>query len=300
MYIELLKNSAAVVIIGFLNIYNYLSQLATHLNMNVTSKIHVISDLFLRFNESSVSDEVIPDCDLVIINGNIGHPKRSMLYVETVCKKYPDTEFIYVLGETELRMSITKSVDEVEQSLKIRRDNSQSWPKNLHYLDSPKLIPLKNQTTIDVLTVYGFPKIHSIEGEWKDTRWARYYVADYYHFLDKDPTGKWFKPLGTSSVDHGHIPIFSTIEWVNQQHELEQEKIANWLKDRTHKKLLISHVNPYMDGRFTGQTQSSYDLDLTGVTWVTANTPCDINFLNARLFANPGRMNDKLEDELII
>lgn len=268
--------------------------------MSNPTKIHVISDLFLRFNERSPDDEVIPDSDLVVINGNIGHPKRSMLYVETVCKKYPDIQFIYVLGETELHMSITKSVDEVEQSLKIRRDNSVSWPKNLHYLDSSKLITLKNETTVDVLTVYGFPKIHSVEGEWSDTHWAKYYVADYYHFLDKDPTGKWFKPEGTSSVDHGHIPIFSTMEWVNQQHELEKEKISNWLLDRSHKKILISHINPYIDSRFDRQKLSSYDLDLTGITWISSKSQCNINFLNARLFSNPGRMNDKLEEELII
>ena len=259
--------------------------------MQPNTKIHVISDLFLRFNEPSTDDEFLPEADLVIINGNIGHPKRSMLYVETVCKKYPDTPFIYVLGETELHMSITKSLDEVEQSLIIRRDNSLTWPSNLYFLDQPTTITCKNGEKFDILSVYGFPRIHSIQGQWKDTRWARYYIMDYYHFLDKDPTGKWFKPEGTSSVDHGHIPIFSTLKWINEQNELERQKIQKWLSEKEHKKLLITHVNPYYDTRFTGQIQSSYPLDFTDVVWITSSTECerDIIYQNARLYSNPGR-----------
>lgn len=254
-------------------------------------KIHVISDLFLRFNEPSPKDEIIPNSDLVIINGNIGHPKRSMLYVETLCKKYPDTQFIYVLGETELHMSITKSLDEVEQSLIIRRDNSVTWPSNLYYLDKSKIITCKNGEKLDILSVYGFPRIHSIQGKWSDTRWARYYVADYYHFLDKDPTGKWFKPEGTSFVDHGHIPIFSTLQWVNDQHELEYQKIKDWISNTDHRKLLITHVNPYYDTRFTGQVQSTYPIDFSNVTWITSSTESerDIMYHGARLYSNPGK-----------
>ena len=63
-------------------------------------KVHVISDLFLGFNEfANPEDEVLPEVDLVILNGNIGHLKRGMLYAETLCRKYPETQFVYNLGE---------------------------------------------------------------------------------------------------------------------------------------------------------------------------------------------------------
>jgi hypothetical protein len=35
------------------------------------TKIHVISDLFLGFNEFSTEEEHIPDVDLVIVNGKV-------------------------------------------------------------------------------------------------------------------------------------------------------------------------------------------------------------------------------------
>jgi predicted phosphodiesterase len=64
-------------------------------------KIHVISDLLYGFHEKTEpEDAVIPsDVDLVIFNGNLAtNAKRSILYAYTMAKKYPDVQFVSVIG----------------------------------------------------------------------------------------------------------------------------------------------------------------------------------------------------------
>ena len=56
-------------------------------------KAHVISDLELHEAEwANPIDETLPDCDLVFINGNNGILRRSMVFAETICKKYPHVQ----------------------------------------------------------------------------------------------------------------------------------------------------------------------------------------------------------------
>ena len=143
-------------------------------------KVHVISDLDLGFTEfADPIDETIPDVDLVILNGNIGHLKRSMLYAETLCNKYPNIPFVYNLGEKELYWdNIEKFTGETIQGLTIRKRTNTTWPKNL-YWDSKEslIITLQNGQEVDVLCTYGFPKIYSYEGNWEDTSWHKNYIS---------------------------------------------------------------------------------------------------------------------------
>lgn len=252
------------------------------------TKIHVISDLFLSFNEHSDEDEILPDADLVIINGNIGHLKRSMLYAETLCKKYPDTPFIYNLGESELYHLIPKFVGEIEDSLRMRKNVNTTWPSNLYWPETPEIITARNGYKFDVLCTYGFPQIHSYQGEWKDTRWARFYIKE---ILDDDsPDGKWYKPSETSSVRHGHVPCFADIDWINEKHKEEYIKARFWELKPTFHKLLITHINPYNDQRYIGQNVSPYRIHLENGLWITTNSECKgLNFLGAKLYSNPGR-----------
>jgi hypothetical protein len=252
------------------------------------TKIHIISDLHLGFNEHSIEDEVLPDADIVIINGNIGHMKRSMLYAETLCKKYPDTPFIYNLGETELYHLIPKFVGEIEESLRIRKNLNATWPDNLYWPETPEIIKARNGYTFDVFCTYGFPKIHSYEGEWKDSRWARFYIQE---ILDDDsPSGSWYKPTDTSNVRHGHVPKFADKEWINAKHEEERLKVRAWELKQTCHKLLITHMNPMSDTRYEQQKVSPYLIHLEEGIWVAGNTRCDgVRFLGSRLYSNPGR-----------
>lgn len=254
------------------------------------TKIHVISDIFFRFNERVFEEEEIPDVDLVIINGNIGALKRNMLYTETLCKKYPDIQFIYNLGNSEEHEALNKSNDEMSLALWIRSENSHHWPKNLHYpILNSKIITCKNGESFDIFCLHGFPKINSYEGEWTKTLWGKYYFSGY--SVDQDPTGKYYKPKETSFVNHGPLPVLSTPDYINNQHYLEETKLKNWKATNTsYRKLLVTHINPFNDSRITNQNISYYSLDFTGDIWIGSNTYCDgVDFLGAKLYSNPGR-----------
>lgn len=257
------------------------------------TKIHIISDLFLRFNEHDPSQEILPDVDIVIINGNIGHPKRSMLYAETLCKKYPDVKFIYNLGESELYHLPPKYAGELEESMRIRRSANSTWPSNLHWPETSEIITCRTGESYDVLCTYGFPKIHSIEGEWANSRWARYYIKEILD--DIDPTGKWYKPDETSTVRHGHVFDFATMDWINEKHEIERLRVKKWELVPNHKKILVTHLNPYKDSRITNQITSPYLIHLHKGLWVSADqTTKGINFLGSSLHAYPGRNRDNV------
>jgi len=253
-------------------------------------KIHVISDLFYGFNEfSDPIDETIPDVDLVIINGNIGHIKRGMFYAEKLCLKYPDIQFVYNLGETErYYMAAVKITNEIELGLNIRKTSNSSWPKNLHWSQDPMIINLKDFNSVDVLCTYGFPKIHQYEGSWEDTNWYKNYVSEMVETID--PTSYKHKPKDTSNVNHGTLPMWASVDWINEQHEKEYQKVKKWELEPTVTKILVTHINPYNDQRLINQTVSPYKIHLYNQYWIASNTKVEnIKMLGSRLYSNPGR-----------
>ena len=254
-------------------------------------KVHIISDLNLGFNEfTDPIDETIPNVDLVIINGNIGLLKRGMLYAETLCHKYPHIPFVYNLGERELYWgNIEKFLGETETNLNIRKTTNTTWPKNL-YWDSKKsiVIDLPNGRQVDIFCAYGFPKIYNYEGDWADTIWHKNYVSDVINAVD--PTIYPNKPKDTSLVNHGILPIWATIDWVNQQHTLEETLIRKWELSLKTSGILVTHINPYKDERCMNQTVGPYQIHLNNGLWVTSNTIVEnVKFLGAKLVSNPGR-----------
>lgn len=254
------------------------------------SKLHVISDLFLGYNEESTVDEILnPEADLVIINGNIGHVKRGMLYAETLCRKYPNVQFVYNLGEHEKYTMANKSVDELELNIEIRKKVNASWPKNLYWGKEPKHITLRDGSTFDILCTYGFPKIWSTECAWEDTLWHKRYIVDYI-----DDNGYPFKPEQTSNVSHGVVPVFATKNDINKLHDEETTIVRNWeLTSKGPKKILVTHINPYKDKRLINQKVSPYLIHLDNEIWVGSSIQMNgIKFLGANLYANPGRGSD--------
>ncbi len=252
-------------------------------------KVHVISDLDLGFNEfTDPIDETIPDVDLVIINGNIGNLKRSALYAETLCLKYPNIQFVWNLGELERYWRITgKFTGETEENISFRKRTNPKWPKNLNWVsDDRMLITLGTGQTVDIFCTYGFPYIVDHTVDWRDIYWYKHYVAGITYRVEEYLE----KPKETSNVSHGSMPVWASKEWINDNHIRVENLLRKWEADITGYKILVTHINPYNDPRFANQSVRPYRIHLLDMLWVTANTPVDnINYLGAKLISNPGR-----------
>jgi hypothetical protein len=256
-------------------------------------KIHVISDLFLGFNEFSTEEEKIPDADLVIINGNIGVFKRSMMYAETLCKKFPDIQFVYNYGKTEFASSAPKFVGEIEESMDIRKRANPTWPKNLHWSKEPQNIQLRNGKEVNVLSTYGYPKIHLCYVPWEDTIWHRDHIMKFsldFPSHENASEAQWHKPRDSSNVFHGYCPVFASKEWINEQHQKEWKLVQDWELNSKGIKILVTHFNPYKDSRFENQETSPYLIHLENGHWIASDTEVNgTKFLGASLHSNPGR-----------
>ena len=252
------------------------------------SNVHIISDLYLEYNEPSSSDEVIPsNTDLVVFNGNIGkHIKRGFLYIEKLCHLYPDVQFVVNLGLRELYVSVDKYINEISHALEIRRDTNPKWPKNLHYSNTSMIIPLRDGNTVDVLCKYGFPKIYSCKGLWEDTVWYKNHQIKVVYGHDEIAP---YKPASTSNVLHGAVPIFASMKDINELHEKEWKTVQDWELTPTVTKILVTHINPYKDSRCDDCTVTPYNIHLEHGYWIGSNQYMNgINFLGAKLYANPG------------
>lgn len=254
------------------------------------SKVHVISDLYLDFNENSASEEVIPtETDLVIINGNISkHIKRAFLYIETLCRLYPDVQFVVNLGEKERYSGPEKRIDELMDNIEARSVSNASWPKNLHFSRKPILITLRDGVKVDVLCTYGFPEIHSYNGDWEDTSWHKNIHVDVlYDFFGENSK---YKPIGTSNVEHGMVPVFASQQDINRFHAQETKTARDWELTPSAIKILVTHINPYKDSRCENQSVTPYNIHLEKGYWIGSNTQVNgIRFVGAKLYANPGR-----------
>jgi hypothetical protein len=251
-------------------------------------KLHVISDLYLGFNEFATEEHTIPEVDIVFINGNLGHPKRSMLYAETLCRKYPNIPFVVNLGETERYYIGDKYKNEMEDSLKLRKNNSATWPKNLYWDTEPMIIDLGMGKKIDVFCIYGFPYIHSFNGSWTDIPWSNYHAVPDVH---TDCLDTEYKPTETSHVKHGRAVLYADQNWINEKHIEEENKVRKWeLTQNELTKVLVTHINPINDNRCINQTVTPYKIHLYPGIWIASNTKSENTQLNgARLISNPGR-----------
>jgi len=248
-------------------------------------KLHVISDLFLEYNEfCPAEDEVIPDVDLVILNGNIGHVKRGFLYAETLARKYPNIQFVYNLGERERYNDVTeKFLGEFEENLKVRVYANETWPKNLHWSTDSILLTFPNGESVDILCKYGFPKIHKLETDWENTVWFQEYVASYSSDLS-------YFPKESSQVYHDLAWVYASVEWINQKHLEEWMHVKKWEINPTYKKILVTHCNPFRDNRYLGQVVSAYNIHLENGIWIGSNQFHNgVKFLGSKLYSNPGR-----------
>lgn len=258
--------------------------------------VHVISDLDLKFNEfTPETEQNIPDVDLVILNGNIAlQRKRGMLYVEELCKKYPTTQFVYNYGFYELYFEgcVPKFKDEIVAATHARQTIYQGWPKNLHYLHrASKAIPLRNGDIADVFCCFGFPNIVNYRGHWEDHVWYKNIISDVTIDIN-DPRA--ILPKNTSRVVHGYLPIWATQEWINEQNQIEFEKVRDWeLNVQVGHKVLVMHINPIKDSRCENQSLNFFQIHLDGGIWIGSNTRVsNTMYLGAKYISNPGRGAD--------
>ena len=261
--------------------------------------IHVISDLRLGLTEQTPEEEQnLPDVDLVILNGNIGVLKRTIMYAFELCKKYPDVQFVYNDGQLERYwgQAPKETKWEHENSLGMRISSSDDWPKNLHWRDPRKeagmLITLRTGKVVDIYTDYGFPKIVSYTGDWKETDWYKNYciVAEYVHNLPK--WGIW--PEEANIVKQGVIPLWFTKDYINDIFSQSELKLKRWEsgKDRSkiHSKILVTHLSHHPDVQYKNCKVSPYVIHMRDKVWVTSGSKVDqSNFLGGRLYSNPGR-----------
>lgn len=259
-------------------------------------KIHLISDLFLGFNEFSTTEETIPDVDLVVLNGNLGLVKRGMLYATTLCNKYPNTQFIYNLGQSELYFLGTEKFEgEYKAQILNRKKLDPGWPSNLHLTFEDNIqLNLSNNRKLDIFCAYGFPRITKVKVPWKQTVWAKYHSGKVIN--PQDLEAKQYYPKGTSNVCHGTITLPVDIDHINYLHDQEWKKVKTWeITNNGAYKILITHINPYNDTRLVDQEINPYliHLDKTAL-WLTSNNYCNgVQFLGGKLYANPGRGIDQ-------
>ena len=256
-------------------------------------KVHVIHDLMYGFNEpTEFADLNLPDVDLVIFNGNIGlNSKRTMLYATELTKKYPNVQFVLNFGWYEMYLGhVPKTPYEFEDNLSVRIQNSDDWPKNLHWKDPRSkeglTIMLQTGQTIQVWPSFGFPKVRPTP-KWKDL-W--FYLNICTGVLGRD------KPEELTEISkelsfklYSEYPQWATPEWVNKIFATEETNIRNFEIDEKHYKILVTHLNPYKDPRLEGIVATQWNIHIEKCLWVTTNQEKSINFLGGHLYSNPGR-----------
>lgn len=249
-------------------------------------KVHVISDLRLFYNEfADPIDETIPECDLAILVGNIGYMRRSMLYTETLCKKYPNTHFIYNMGRVE--GTNQKNETEMVDGLRTRQLLSSFWPKNLHYAYKEPITLTINDQPIEVLSLHGYPSVaESVENDeiWKSHNWYKY-VSHGVTYNQND-----FKLPGAANVDHGWFPICSTPALCREDHIKEDALIQDWLSIETGAvKVLVSALSPSEDPCLPGVEYVMHP-NIKPDYWIFGGTKMNtVNNNGVVLYGNPGR-----------
>ena len=254
------------------------------------AKIHIMSDLNLGLNEhSNPDDEVLPaGCDLVVFSGNLArHQKRSRLFVETLCRKYPGVQFIYNLGMYEGGWCTeAQGKTNAVTGMTMRRQFSEYWPKNLHFSPLKSIKINIGDEKYDVMCAFGYPKV--VEAvNWEETIWVSTVNAG----MTDDHS--LFRPAAASEVYHGPYPIRSTIEDINQHHNREEEIIRKWELDYDNNsgyKILITGTSPLKDPLCAGLKYVMYPrIHLYNRLWITSGaTFSGTIFRGAKLVSNPG------------
>lgn len=261
-------------------------------------KIHTISDYYLGFNEfTNDIDETLPECDLVIVIGNMGTIKRSMIYVEYLCKKYPEKQFIVSMGRSEDGLH-RKNDNEIIDGMNNRQLLSDLWPKNLRYEHNKPIRLTINDRKIEVMCFHGFPHIteETIDDSiWKSTQWYKYAS----HGVTKDPNE--FKHKDASDVYHGWFPKYSTPERCRVDHNIEYEIIKRWVENKPEDttQILVTALYPKNDPCM-GDIEYTMYPGIKPDVWIASGVQSEDRSDNHILYGNPGRSESARKAVLVI
>jgi hypothetical protein len=212
------------------------------------------------------------------MNGNIGAFRRSMLYTEGMCQKYPNLTFIYNPGRREAARQ--KNRFEMTTALTFRQNVSELWPKNLKYGFQKPIDLFINNEKLSVLCMFGYPKItEKVETSgWHQTQW--YKEVNLGHRHDQAA----YKPVGSADIYHGSYPHWTTPEICSEEHDKEQTIVKEWMETCPDKKILITHLNPFNDPCLTGVNYQLYpDINHKEVCWISSGLVNEekLNYSNA-------------------
>lgn len=256
-------------------------------------KVHLIHDLYYGFNEpTDPADLELPECDLVILNGNIAETgKRSVLYAFELAHLYPNIHFVYNEGYTErYRLISDKWEYEYENGMSVRTKQD-AWPQNLHWKNpkSPQGLEILLQTgqTVSVWTAFGFPNVVKYD-DWEDTWFYRNVSQGQIpvYNLDSD-----ILP-GTDLKLFGDMDKWASKEFIEQKYTEQLDMIRDWETKQIankHYGILVTHLSPYKDTRLEGLSYTGYNIHLHNRIWATTHIKEKVNYVGADLVSNPGR-----------
>jgi hypothetical protein len=228
-------------------------------------KLHIYSDLNLRYLDfANVDDEEIPECDAIIVAGNISTDnKRSQLFQETISKKFNVPLFIN-FGLLEF-----SKLSFYYDTIKPVRMRYAMLPDIKCYYDNNKSV-VHDELRLNVLSITGFPYFHSVE-DFKKSSIRR-------TLIERVP-GVYRNELGQII---GYYKHDWDMEDFNAIFSKNLKSIIDWLANLPPGYKNILNVSDNAETILEG-------LDLTNVIVVTTGSEAqDRPFQNGRLISNPG------------
>tara|TARA_R100000951_G_scaffold54485_1_gene45819 strand:- start:635 stop:1453 length:819 start_codon:yes stop_codon:yes gene_type:complete len=257
-------------------------------------KVHLIHDLNYGFNEpTEAADLELPDCDLVILNGNLAQSgKRSIYYSFELCSRYPNIQFIFNEGYNERYLGQSDKWEYEHENNMSFRAKQDAWPQNLHWKDprSPDGLEILLQTgqTISVWPAFGFPNVVKYNSDWEDT-WFYCNICE-----GQIPVYKLESDIlpGTDLKIFGDIDKWASEEFIKQKYTEQHNMIRDWETKQIADKyygILVTHISPYNDVRLEGISYTGYNIHLHNRIWATTHINKKVNYVGADLVSNPGR-----------
>jgi len=227
-------------------------------------KLHIYSDLNLRYLDfAQAEDEEIPDCDVILVAGNIStDAKRSQLFQETISKKFNIPLFInFGLLEFSKLAFYYDAIKFVNMRYSMLKDI-------LCYYDPAGVV--RPELQLNVLSLTGLPYFHSVE-EFKNGPVRRM-------LIERIP-GVYRNELGEII---GYYKHDWDMEDFNAIYLKNSKTINDWLANLPPGYKNILNVSDNAETILEG-------LDLTNVIVVTTGSEAqDRPFQNGRLISNPG------------
>ena len=247
--------------------------------------IHIISDLDIDYQDfAEDQNNINQDCKYIIITGNVSlENKRSMIYLDTLSKKYPAATIIFNFGLIDV---MAKPYEGVKSMLDVKINDFKKFDKNIY-------LPLKPMVIGDYefLCAFGWPYIRDEEEFNRSNLVKNTIIAwDGEFYIDDICVSKKF-------------PRVYTMGFVNEQAAREEEMINEWLNtESTKQKILVTAQGPDSENIFkTTKVEIFPNLNLNGIVWITGGVTDYVGpYKNCRLIKLPGRDRSRFLPDSIL